>query len=199
MTGIDFDHFFEKYKYQAPIALGLVGIVLIVGGLFASNSTKSSKQAPFPKESLVSAQKKIVVDVSGAVKNPGVYELEVGARVEQAIAASGGLDEKVNQQYVSKSLNLAQSLSDGMKIYVPFEGEQTGGISNSVAGASTQTGKVNLNTGTQLELEALPGIGPVTASKIISGRPYGKVSDLLDQKIVSKAVYEKIKDSIILY
>ena len=66
------------------------------------------------------------------------------------------------------------------------------GIKNS------NSGGVNINSANQAELEALPGIGPVTASKIISGRPYGKVSDLLDQKIIPKTTFEKIKDSLVI-
>ena len=75
------------------------------------------------------------------------------------------------------------------------------GVQTGVAAApgnQAQT-KVNLNTATQPELEALPGIGPVTASKIISDRPYQQVEDLLNKKVVSKAIFEKIKDSLVLY
>lgn len=195
MQNVDFREIIERYKYKVPIALALVGIVLILGGLFISSYNKPSK-AEFPKESLVQSQK-ITVDVSGAVANPGVYQLQKDSRVEDAIKAAGGLREKVNSEYVSKSLNLAQKVSDGMKIYLPFEGE-TGGVSGGSVAGIVQSGKVNLNTGTQAELEDLPGIGPVTAGKIISGRPYAKVEDLLDQKIVSKATFEKIKDSLSL-
>ena len=118
MFSLDINELINKYKI--PGALTLVGIVLITGGLFLSSSQNKSQHAPqFPKESLVQA-KKIMVDVSGAVKNPGVYGLESGARVEDAIKASGGFDEKANAGYISKSLNMAQTLSYGSKIYVPF-------------------------------------------------------------------------------
>ena len=199
MNAIDLSGFWEKYKYKLPIALAVVGVVLIIGGLFlSSNSKQTDKQADsFPKESLLKNQK-ITVDVSGAVNNPGVYQLNNGSRVEDAIKAARGFSDQANPGYVSKSLNMAQKLSDGSKIYVPFVGEQTGGVvGGSVAGASTQ-GSVNLNSGTQAELEGLPGIGPVTAGKIISGRPYQKIQDLLDQKVVSKTVFDKIKDSLTL-
>ena len=72
------------------------------------------------------------------------------------------------------------------------------GQSVSVAGASTQA-QVNINTASQSDLESLPGIGPVTASKIISDRPYQIVEDLVNKKAVSKAVFEKIKDQIVVY
>lgn len=178
-------------KFKLPIALFLVGLVLIIGGVFTS-SLKQPKN--YPKESLVGSQR-INVDVSGAVKKPGVYQLNQDSRVEQVISAADGFAENVNQEYISKYLNMAQKVSDGMKIYIPYTGEQTGA---AVAGTNTQT-KVNINTASQSELEALPGIGPVTASKIISERPYQQVEELLNKKVVSKAVFEKIKDQIVIY
>ncbi|HBQ50574.1 hypothetical protein A3B42_05070 [Candidatus Daviesbacteria bacterium RIFCSPLOWO2_01_FULL_38_10] len=180
-------------KFKIPIGLSLVGVVLIIGGMVASGLTKPKIE--YPKESIVSGIKKISVDVSGAVINPGVYQLDESKRIEDAVLAAGGLTETANGEYVSKYLNMAQKLSDGMKIYVPFVGDSAPA---SVAGSTIQS-KVNINTATQAELEALPGIGVVTASKIISGRPYSKIEDLLTLKIVSKSVFDKIKDLLVLY
>lgn len=172
-------------------------MILIIGGMIFSSSTHSKKE-DFPKESLINAEKFIAVDVSGAVKTPGVYNLKEGARIEEAIELAGGFNEKANKEYISKYINLAQKLSDGTKIYVPEIGENgiTGGP--KVAGISSES-KVNINNSTQAEIEALPGIGPVTASKIIADRPYQKVEDLLSKKIISKALFEKIKDSLVVY
>lgn len=187
-------------KFKIPIALSFVGVVLIVGGIISSNiSPKESKL--YPKESLIQSEKQISIDVSGAVIKPGVYKLNSNLRVEDAIKASGGISNLANSEYVSKYLNLAQKLSDGMKIYVPFEGDASGGgaiAPGMVSGVNTQ-GQININTSSQSELEALPGIGPVTAAKVISGRPYQKIEDLLNQKIVSKSTFEKIKGSIIVF
>ena len=184
-------------KFKIPLALGLIGVVLIIGGMVFSSP---ANKAEFPKESLVESQKLIAVDVSGAVVNPGVYKLSSEARVEDAIKAAGGLAEQASGEYVSKSLNMAQMVSDGGKIYIPFAGDSTppSGFVGQGKMVGTSASMVNVNIGTQAELEALPGIGPVTASKIISGRPYGKVEDLLNQKIVGKAVFEKIKGSLTL-
>lgn len=184
-------------KFKLPIAVTFLGLVLIAGGMFISSS---SKQKDYPKESLVQKEKGVSVDVSGAVKNAGVYTLKEGARIEDAISAAGGFSEQANQEYISKYLNMAQKLADGSKVYVPFVGEtslpHTGGQSGMVSGVQS---KVNINTATQSELEALPGIGPVTASKIISDRPYQAVEELLNKKIVTKSVWEKIKDQIVVY
>lgn len=184
-------------KFKLPLALSLVGIVLIIGGIFASGINERPKN--YPKESIVDSQKMISVDISGAVNNPGVYKLSEGARAEEAIASAGGFAETANQEYISKYLNMAQKLSDGSKVYVPMEGESAvAGQAGAVAGTSTQA-QVNINTGSQSELEALPGIGPVTATKIISNRPYQEISDLINKKVVSNSIFEKIKEIVILY
>lgn len=86
-----------------------------------------------------------------------------------------------------------------MKIYIPKVGESASNVSGSTAAGTQVNAKVNINTATQAELEALSGIGPVTASKIISGRPYSKIEDLLTLKILSKKVFDQIKDSISVF
>lgn len=186
-------------QFKLPIGLSLVGIVLIIGGIFASGLNRS-KPKNFPKESLVESQRMISVDVSGAVVKPGVYQLRNGSRIEDAVLAAGGFAETANREYISKYLNMAQKLVDGSKVYVPLEGEQVSGAKNvgTVAGAASANAQVNINIATQAELEALPGIGPVTASKIISDRPYHAAEDLLNKKVVNKSTFEKIKDLITL-
>lgn len=186
-------------RFKIPIALSVLGLVLIIGGVFTTGLNKV-KPSNFPKESLVESKKMISVDVSGAVNSPGVYKLDDGSRIEQAILAAGNFSEDANKEYISKYLNMAQKLSDGSKVYVPAEGEQASGSGGggTVAGVNTSA-KVNINTAAQAEIEALPGIGPVTAGKIISGRPYSAVEDLFSKKAVSKAVFEKIKDQVVVY
>ncbi len=188
-------------KYKIPLALSLVGIVLIMGGVLAGSLNRSQKQN-FPQESLVQ-KKDISVDVSGAVKNAGVYQLNNESRVTDAISVAGGFLDQANKEFISKYLNLAQKLSDGSKIYIPFEGESLAGqgqagSSGIVAGTGIQS-KININTATQTEIESLPGIGPVTAAKIISQRPYRQVEELIEKKIVGQSVFEKIKDSVVVY
>lgn len=186
-------------KYKLPLSLSLVGVVLIIGGMVASGISKT-KLKDYPKESLVQGEKFISIDVSGSVKSPGVYRLKMGSRIEQAVEAAGGFSENANQEYISKYINLAQNLVDGTKVYIPKIGEQgsSSGQAGSVSGESSAA-SVNINSASQAELEALPGIGPVTASKIISDRPYQSIEELLSKKIVSKSVFEKIKDSIVVY
>ena len=189
-------NFLERFKL--PLALSFLGLVLIIGGIFASGINKSQVKE-YPKESLVEGQKMILVDVSGAVKSAGVYKLADGSRIEEAVKAAGGFSEDSDKNYISKYINLAQKLVDGTKIYIPAVGESVSAAKvGQVAGVNTSA-KININTAAQSELESLAGVGPVTAAKIISGRPYQKIEELTDKKIIGKAIFEKIKDSIVVY
>ncbi len=198
-------------SYKLPIALTLLGGVLLSGGVstsFSQIKAPSLKIEDLPKASLVSAEnitKDITIDISGAVQTPGVYHFEKDSRVEDAIRQAGGFSELVHKQFVSKSLNLATKLTDGQKIYIPFEGELASVAPVAVLAAvspigsnltSQPSGVINLNSASQSELESLTGIGPVTAAKIINARPYNTVGELLSKKTVSKTVYEKIKAEV---
>lgn len=190
-------------QYKLPIALSLVGLVLIIGGLFSSGLIKfGSTPKIYPKESIVKSEfiKEIKVDISGAVLNPGVYSLASSARVEDVIKKAGGFIASSSAEYISKHLNLSQKLSDGQKIYIPFEGEpsdfaQGKGV-RGVGVVGMVREKVGVNSASQPELETLPGVGPATASKIILSRPYQDLSELTSKKSVSKSVFNKIKDLV---
>lgn len=126
----------------------------------------------------------IVVHVGGAVAEPGVRELEEGARVQDAVDAAGGFAEGAARD----ELNLARVLVDGEQIVVPSleEADATAGAvsdgGGGATGASSAGGKVNLNRATAAELDALPGVGPSTAEKIVADReangPFRTVEDL---------------------
>ena len=103
----------------------------------------------------------IVVDVAGAVRRPGLVRLSKGARVSDAIARAGGLTRRAQRDAV----NLAALVSDGQQVLVPVRG-------TAVAGASPSgsSGPVSLSSATAEQLDALPGVGPVTAQKIVAYR-----------------------------
>jgi competence protein ComEA len=111
-----------------------------------------------------------VVDVSGAVRHPGVYELPPGARVQDAVRRAGGARASADLQAV----NLAAKVADGVQIVVPRRGAATasagaGGAPGAGAGGAP-AGPVNLNTATEAQLDSLDGVGPATAQKILAFR-----------------------------
>lgn len=110
------------------------------------------------------------------------------------------MSAQADREKVAQTLNLAAHLVDGAKIYIPALGESapvSGGSSGTETGLGSQT--LNLNTASEKDLDSLPGVGAVTAQKIINGRPYAQVQELLDKKIVSSKVFEEIKEKVSVY
>ena len=146
----------------------------------------------------------LVVHVSGAVTQPGVYELERGSRVQDAIQAAGGITLDGDTQ----ALNLAAPLEDGALVYVPLQIEAQpmmmtpGAAIPSQAGnpAPAPGGLININTASQSELESLPGIGPVLAQRIIEYRqshgPFSNAEEIMDVSGIGPGIFKKIKDLI---
>lgn len=142
----------------------------------------------------------LVVEVAGAVVHPGVYRLPDGSRVGDAIAAAGGYGPRVDPAGVDASLNLAAKVADGDRIRVPSRDDAaSAGPAGSAAGgaaASGQAGPIDLNSASAAALDTLPGIGPVTAEKIIASRTserFRSIDDLLARKLVSASTFEKLK------
>jgi competence protein ComEA len=145
----------------------------------------------------------IVVDVQGAVVRPGVLHLASGSRVGDAIAAAGGYGPRVDAVRAGRELNLAATLKDGDRVVVPSRDDPSaapgGGGSSGAAGGGGGSSLVELNTATAEELDTLPGVGPVTAQKIIDARaeqPFVKVDDLRDRRIVGPSTFEKLRDLV---
>lgn len=148
----------------------------------------------------------IIVDVAGAVTAPGVFELEAGARVGDAIAAAGGALGEADLSRV----NRAARVSDGQQIYIPRVGEELSesvlaGGSSLGGGASTGDGDaggslVNINTAGEAELDELPGVGPSTARSIIEDRdangPFATIEDLMRVSGIGEKKFEKLKSGI---
>ncbi|WP_025028831.1 helix-hairpin-helix domain-containing protein [Caldalkalibacillus mannanilyticus] len=147
-------------------------------------------------------EERIMVDIKGEVKKPGVYELLAGDRVIDALEKAGGTTEAGTTEY----LNLAQKLSDGMVVYVPTQEELAegkvplGSNGSNLNPSSSTSGKISLNQGTAKELESLPGIGPSKAQAIIQYReqngPFKKVEDLLNISGIGPKVFERVKDLV---
>lgn len=204
----------EKFKWQ--ISFVLVGLslvaagILLTSGIFQKGDELETLDAS--SQSLVTNHNdEIVVDVSGAVVNPNVYKLPPDSRVEDALAAAGGLTNDADQNFLEKVLNRASPIADGQKIYIPSVDEQSNILSaNSVAGGSASDNNesylnnssqnlININTASQKELESLSGIGPVFAQNIIEHRPYSSIEELLSRKVLRSDIYEKNKSKLTIY
>ena len=152
-----------------------------------------------PEETQPSSQAPYVVHVCGQVKEPGVYELEPGSRVYQAVEMAGGFGPDAASWY----LNLAQEVADGMKIQVPTEEEALawGNSGGGLSGGQGQTEtKVNLNTADEEQLMTLTGIGESRAADIIRYRkehgPFERIEDIMNVSGIKEGAFQKIKDSI---
>jgi competence protein ComEA len=180
------------------LALFLGGLVFLGIGLLQMFGAKTA-QVKFEKADLVEAPSKseIKVDIEGEVLNPGLYKLDSDARIQDALIAAGGLTSDADR----KAINLAAKVSDGQKIYIPRVGEEVPAVVTSstseVMGASSNS-QVSINNGTESELDTLPGIGPVTANKIVEARPYASIEELVSKKAVGQKTFDKIKDLISL-
>lgn len=149
-------------------------------------------------------QEDLLADVAGAVIHPGVYRLPASSRFADALAAAGGLSASADRDWVSRHLNLAQSVTDGVKIYIPEVGENKSGTpsgngqrdSSSRPGVGTQNDGVSINSATLTELDTLWGVGEARAKAIIEGRPYGSIEELVTRKIVPSNVVEKNRDRL---
>jgi competence protein ComEA len=137
----------------------------------------------------------LIVDVQGAVVNPGVHSVPAGSRVADAIAAAGGYSTEVDIAAAAVALNLAEHLVDGQKIHVPARGEVVP-FPVDATQPPNGGGLIDINHATQVELESLPGIGPVTAEKIIAARPFATIDELDGRDVVGPSVMEQIRDLI---
>jgi competence protein ComEA len=142
----------------------------------------------------------LVVHVAGAVARPGVYELNDGARVHDAIAAAGGAVRRADPD----ALNLAAAVADGERIYVPRLGESVPvALEDTPDGSGNVPAEtIDLNHATVEELDVLPGVGPATAAAIVDHReqngPFATVDDLEDVRGIGPAKLEAIRDLVTL-
>ncbi len=212
--------------YRVPILFGgisflliVLSLVLLVKSSFPSDSIQFFDRhdnvlgeiSNMASESAITS--KIYVDVEGAVVSPGVITVQTGDRVGDALEMVGGLRKDADSMYVSQSLNKAMKLVDGMKIYIPSVSEtshnndcstsgsnkdvvQSCDIGATLGKSSQNTTAISINMASKEQLERLPGVGPVTAQKIIDNRPYQTLEELVSKKAVGQSVFEKIRQLI---
>lgn len=158
------------------------------------NGNSQETAADSPKTvSPETEEQMLCVYVCGEVRKPGVYELEEGGRIVDAVEAAGGMTEEAFCTW----LNLAEPLSDGQKVEVPSK-EQAENLRNEEQEA--QSGLVNLNTASQEELMTLTGIGESKAQAIISYREehgdFERPEELMEIPGIKEGVFQKIQDQI---
>ena len=149
----------------------------------------------------------VIIHIAGAVKNPGVYQLNSTDRIVDAVKIAGGAAEEANLDLI----NLASLLKDGQKIIVPYKTYSEAGeeistnTSNYVASGYSSSpvstsAKININTANANMLQTLPGIGPVLSERIIEYRNqnglFGVIDDIKDVSGIAEKKYEGIKDLI---
>lgn len=182
------------------IVIGILVGLLFAGGIYASTRTPRGESvqlrpAPTPEP--------LRIHIAGAVVRPGVYELEDGSRVADAVEVAGGFVAEADKN----ALNLAEFLKDGERLDIPYvagfvpEEDQgfvviTEGTPSPLAGDEL----VNINTASIDELDKLPGIGQTTAAKIIEYRtangPFATIEDIINVSGIGISTYEEIKDLI---
>ena len=143
------------------------------------------------------ATPKIVVDIAGCIKNPGVYEIAEGKRLYEVIELAGGLTKEAD----TTQINQAEILYDGQKILIPEIVEYDSSSGNAgLSAAITSDGRVNINLADSSELQEIPGVGPATAEKIIRYREsngrFVIIEDIKNVDGIGDKTFEKIKDMI---
>lgn len=204
----------EKIKEYKIIVI-CTGLGLLIGGFFllkpapqtlVKETNLQAEVADVSKDSSTEKEVKeepveqdlITVDVKGAVKSPGIYDLPVGSRVNDVVQKAGGLTEQAD----SKSLNLAQKVSDEALVYVPSKGEEVAG-QQAGSGAPSSTSKekkVNLNKASLEELKQVKGLGGKRAQDIIDHREangkFKSVDELKKVSGIGAKTIEKLKDYV---
>jgi competence protein ComEA len=184
------------------IGLAVVALVAGIAVVYTLYQALDERSAPPIIIEDAAATLPVVVEMRGEIEAPGVYELSPGARLQHAIAAAGGLTGEADLSTV----NLARRLRDGeliMIIPLPTPGSTPTGPSAAAdvpTKADDSRVKININTATGKDLEALPGVGEVIATRIITYReqngPFRSVDDLIHVEGVSDRVIDRIRELV---
>ena len=184
-------HYSSLQKRGLAIIAGLVILITALFVLRGSSQEVVAAPAPFEIESI--STQTLMVDVEGAVVNPGVYSLPLNARVFEAIKAAGGLKKGAD----TSDINQARLLKDGEQIYVYPTTTSAGGVSRS---AVRKNGPIMINRATVKDFESLDGIGPVLANRIVSYRkingPFAAVEDLLKVPGIGQSKFAQFKEKL---
>lgn len=190
-----FAEFTPRALKTSMTAFAIVGFV---GYFFGSSTVVKPKfevsKGIQTKASVDIAKPKIFVHIGGSVKHPGIYQLESGARVYEAVMAAGGLGVKANQM----SINLARVLTDGEQLIVASTSQSL----NQQFNIPAQPSLISLNQASASQLEDLPGVGPALAGRIVDWRTanggFKSKEDLLNVSGIGDKLYAGVKDLVTL-
>lgn len=176
------------------VAAVLLALLAVAGKLLAGAGAASAEPPAALVQANAPAAAKLVVHVAGAVRRPGLYELAEGSRVSDAVARAGGATAKAD----TAAVNLAAPLADGIQVLIP---SRVAGAAGAAAGSDGAPGRrVSLSSATFADLDALPGIGPVTAQKILDYRAqhggFSSVDDLDAISGIGPARIEQLRDLV---
>lgn len=191
---------FGVLAFVLAIGGGSTAEVVVDGGAPVPGTTGAAPSDPLAAGG---AEAVLVVEVVGAVADPGVYRLPGGSRVGDLVGAAGGYGPRVDTVRAERELNLAAHLADGDQVRVPSRDDPPPAASSAstASGEAGADGPVDLNRATAAELDALPGIGPVTVEKIMAAReeaPFAAVEELRTRGLVGEKTFERIQSSLIV-
>jgi len=171
----------------------LLALLVVAGKVLARAGAATAEPPPALVQAAAPAAEELVVHVAGAVRRPGLYELPEGSRVSDAVARAGGATRKAD----TAAVNLAAPLADGIQVLIP---SRVAGAAGAAAAAGGAAARVSLSSATLAELDALPGVGPVTAQKIVDYRAqhggFGSVDDLDSVPGIGPARIEQLHDLV---
>jgi competence protein ComEA len=199
-------YFIKQYVFGIIVISTSAASVIVAAymAIQVSSYTERARLTVKENEYLGNKSKKpsemIAVDLSGAVTKPGIILVKNGSRLSEALKIGGGLTQNAAQDYINQHINLSQILVDQQKIYIPTKAELLEQeLSTNISTNNTDVNSlVNINQASAASLEDLPGIGEVTAEKIINNRPYSALDDLVDKKVINASTLDKIREKITL-
>lgn len=193
---------FSLTRQEQAVVIFLIGAIILGGGVLYYRRVIQPGVQPEVVEARIKPEQvqQVTVDIAGAVWRPGVYTLKTGARVKDAVdKASPRSDANL------ELLNLASILRDGQKIVVPTKISE-GDLkrrSTSEASLPGQAKRINLNAATKVELETLPGIGPVRAQAVIEYRTqhsgFKKIEEIKNVEGIGEITFKKVEDLVTVY
>lgn len=193
----------QLQTWLLPGILSCFLLLGVAGQAYAFALSQKATQPTLPEPENIGSNFHLTVDVQGAVKNPGVYNLPVGQRLTDAISKADGFSDDADTTYIAKELNLATALTDGQKIYVFHDGERDSNTSHSIIendnnGSGQTSNNISINDATVSELMQLKGIGESRAEDIVANRPYSQLTELTTKDVLTQNLFEQIEVEISL-